>query len=224
MTYNYTHFGLKNYDLEHFSGPKVGDKASDFEAIALDGKKIRLSDFLGKIVVLESGSLTCPASVGTTKQMQKLVKKYTDVIFLFLYVREEHPGERTPKHHSFDEKFACARKFQQEEHDNRLIIVDDLEGSIHKQYGLFPNFVYVIDPEGYVAFRRPWNIPERLDETLKAMKERGVKRFPETYELPLLRNVGFRAIRRAGWRALWDLLLNFPMGLWIRYKLGRLQK
>lgn len=100
--------------------------------------------------------------------------------------------------------------------------MDDLEGTIHKQYGLLPNFVYVIDPEGYVVFRRPWNIPERLDEVLKEMIEKKTMRFPEAYELPKLHNVGFRALRRSGWLALWDIVLNLPMGIRTRYKLGKL--
>lgn len=102
--------------------------------------------------------------------------------------------------------------------------MDDLEGTIHKQYGLFPTFVYVIDPEGYVAFRMPWNVPERLDEVLKAMIEKKIMRFPETYEFPKLHNVGFRALRRSGWQALWDVLPNIPRGLWTRYRLKKLSR
>ena len=56
------------------------------------------------------------------------------------------------------------------------------------------------------------------------MVEKKIIKFPEAYELPKLRNVGFRAIRRAGWRAVWDIVLNFPRGPYIRYKLGRLSK
>ncbi len=232
MTYNYKHFGFKPYSeestgrflLERLEGPKIGIVAPDFEATTLDKKTIRLSDFRGKIVVLEAGSSTCPATIGTTSDMQKLVRKYPDIVFILLYVREAHPGERTSEHRSFEEKFACARRFKEEEHDNRLILVDELEGTIHKTYGLFPNFVYVIDPDGYVAFRRPWNVPERLDKVLTAMIEKKTMRFPEAYELSKLRNVGFRAIRRAGWRAVWDLVLNFPRGLYILYKLGRLSR
>ena len=232
MTYNYKHFGFKPYSeestgrflLERLDGPKIGTVAPDFIATTLDKKKVRLSDFRGKIVVLEAGSGTCPATIGTTSDMQKLVRKYPDIVFLLLYVREAHPGERTPAHRTFEEKLACARRFKEEERDNRLVLVDDLEGTIHKQYGLFPNFVYVIDHEGHVVFRRPWNVPERLDETLKAISDKQAVRFPEAYELPKLRNVGFRAIRRAGCQAVWDLALNFPRGLYILYKLGRLNK
>lgn len=222
--YNYKHFGLKEYDFERFEGPRVGQIAPDFEAFTIEGKKVKLSDFRKKIVVFESGSSTCPLTVGIINTMQKLMRKYPHVIFLLLYVREAHPGERTPAHRTFEEKLSCARRFKEEEHDNRLILVDNLEGTIHKQYGLYPTFVYVIDPEGYVAFRMPWNVPERLDEVLEAMSEGKVARFPESYEPPKYPHGGFRALRRAGWQALWDVLLNIPRGLWTRYKFRRLKK
>lgn len=102
--YNYKHFGLKEYDLEHFEGPRVGQIAPDFEALTVEGKKVRLSDFRKRIVVFESGSSTCPATVGIIDTMQKLTRKYPQVIFLLLYVREAHPGERTPAHRTFEEK------------------------------------------------------------------------------------------------------------------------
>jgi len=221
--YNYPHFGRKEYNLEQFSGPRIGEKAPNFEATALNGKQVHLNDFQGRTVVLESGSITCPATAGTTPSMQELVEKYHDIAFLLLYVREAHPGKKIPEHSSFEGKVACAQRFQKEEHDNRLILVDDLEGTIHKQYGLLPNFVYVIDKKGDVAFRMPWNIPDKLDEVLNAVQEGKTVRFPEKYYLPPYKNVGFRALPRAGWRAILDVVINIPQGLWTRYKMSKLE-
>lgn len=224
MEYNYKHFGFQEYDLEHFEGPKVGTKAPDFSALTLDKKTLRLSDFQGKIVVLENGSLTCPATAGTTSDMQEFVRQFPDIVFLLLYVREAHPGERIPLHASFEDKFLCAKRFQEEEKDNRIILVDDLEGTIHKQYGLFPNFIYVIDPKGYVAFRTPWNVPKRLQEVLSHMRKYPAARIPEKYLLPDIKHVGFRAIKRAGWRAALDLIPNIINGIRVRSRLKRLAR
>jgi len=220
--YNYKHFGYKHYSLEHFDGPKIGAMAPDFTATTLDNKTMRLSDFRGKIVVLESASITCPATIGTTNDMQQLVRKYPDIAFLLLYVREAHPGERIAAHASFDEKLSCAKRFHEEEHDNRIIVVDDLEGVVHKQYGLFPNFVYVIDPDGYVAWRTPWNVTKRLNEVLASIHKNSHARFSEEYLLPDIKNVGFRALPRAGWRAILDLIFNIPYGIWIRHRLKKI--
>ena len=227
--YNYKHFGFKPYEdsagrflFERFEGPKIGTIAPDFAATMLDKKMIKLSDLRGKIVVLEAGSSTCPATIGTTNDMQKLVLKYPDIAFLLLYVREAHPGERVPAYTSFNEKLSCAQRFYEEEHDNRIIVVDDLDGSTHKRYGLFPNFIYVINPQGYVAWRTPWNVPERLDKVLASMRGNPKTRFTEEYLLPDVKHVGFRAFRRAGWKAIVDVITNIPRGIWIRYRLKKL--
>jgi len=220
--YNYKHFGFWHYSLENFDGPKIGAMAPDFTATMLDNKTTRLSDFRGKIVVLESASITCPATIGTTNDMQRLVRQYSDVTFLLLYVREAHPGERITAHTSFDEKLSCAKRFQEEEHDNRRIVVDDLEGTAHKQYGLFPNFVYVIDPEGYIEWRTPWNVTKRLNEVLASIHKNPHVRFPEEYLLPYIKNVGFRALKRAGWRTILDLIPNIPYFIWIRHRLKKI--
>ena len=220
--YNYKHFGFWHYSLEHFDGPKIGAMAPDFTATTLDNKTMRLSDFRGKIVVLESASITCPATIGTTNDMQQLVRQYPDIAFLLLYVREAHPGERIAAHTSFDKKLSCAKRFREEEHDNRIIVVDDLEGTVHKQYGLFPNFVYVIGSDGYVAWRTPWNVTKRLNEVLASIHKNPHARFSEEYLLPEIKNQGFRALPRAGWRAILDLIPNIPYGIWIMYHFKKL--
>ena len=228
--YNYKHFGFKPYTeestgrflLERLEGPKVGTMAPDFSATTLDKKTIKLSDFRGKTVVLEAGSGTCPATIGTTSDMQKLVREYPNITFLLLYVREAHPGERVPAHASFDEKLSCAQRFYEGEHDNRIIVVDDLDGTVHKQYGLFPNFVYVINPQGYVAWKIPWNVPKRLDEVLASLRKNPETKFSEEYLLPDIKHVGFRALRRAGWKAIIDVIRNIPRGIWVRHRLKKI--
>ena len=219
---NYKHLGFGHYSLENFDGPKIGTIAPDFTATMLDNKTTPWSDFRGKIVVLESASITCPATIGTTNDMQQLVRQYPDVAFLLLYVREAHPAERIPAHTSFDEKLSCAKRFHKEENDNRIIVVDDLEGTVHKQYGLFPNYVYVIDPEGYITWRTPWNVTKRLNGVLASIHENFHARFSEEYLLPEIKNQGFRALKRAGWRTILDLIPNIPYFIWIRHRLKKI--
>ena len=61
--YNYAEFppSMGNSDFAGFKNaePRVGQQAPDFEAILLDGPKVRLSDFISKgPVVIEFGSIT----------------------------------------------------------------------------------------------------------------------------------------------------------------------
>ena len=61
--YNYPafSFGLDGPGIETWlrDGPKPGEPAPAFELPALDGDMVRLSDLLGRPVVIEFGSYTC---------------------------------------------------------------------------------------------------------------------------------------------------------------------
>ena len=74
--YNYEHFSAADYDLVTFAGPKVGENAIDFTVTDLAGQPVTLSDFFGKIIVLETGSLTCPQSVSNIDPMNSLADNH----------------------------------------------------------------------------------------------------------------------------------------------------
>ena len=58
--YNYDHFGLDHRTMDHLEGVSIGESAPDFTAMRLDGTTVKLSEFRGKPVVLETGSVSCP--------------------------------------------------------------------------------------------------------------------------------------------------------------------
>lgn len=207
--YNYGRFRARYYTLTDFPGPTVGEKAADFVATALDGQQVRLSDFLGKKVVLETGSITCPGYVPRIRSMNEVAQEHPNVVFLVLYVREAHPGSRIPQHTSSDEKLALANRLPAEEDENRMILVDDLDGTAHQLYGSLPNVVYIIDEEGRVAFRMDWNDPEVVDKVLSGEKYDHLvtNDHREPAKSPV---AALRVLRRAGWGAIWDLALSLP--------------
>lgn len=69
-----------------------------------------------------------------------------------LYVREAHPGEKLSAHKSYEQKRAQADQFRQATGTRWPILVDEIDGQVHKQYGLLPNSVFVIDADGRVSF------------------------------------------------------------------------
>lgn len=189
-------FGLKRYNYDSFtnhelirhaaradfgSGPRPGDKAPDFELRDLRGNRVRLSDFEGKKnVVLSFGSATCPFTASSIGRLNDLYKDYRssrDVKFLFVYIREAHPGEKLPAHQSYGDKLRAAETFREEEHVEMTILVDELEGAIHRRYGKMPNPTYLIDKSGRVAFRSLWSkvnsLAAALEELRAVQKERG---------------------------------------------------
>jgi glutathione peroxidase-family protein len=224
-------FGFKPYNYSSFSkdvllkdiaasktsagSPHPGDRAPSFEARSLEGDRISLSDFEGKQnVVLTFGSATCPMTVGSVRALNNLYDEYNgeDVQFLFVYVREAHPGNDLPAHESMDDKIAAAELLREEEDVEMPILVDDLKGTIHKRYGKWPNATYIIDKSGRVAFRSLWSRPRQieaaLDELLERQQERDVEHAivngGEDTSMPVARSMlhTHRALERGGDKAI----------------------
>jgi alkyl hydroperoxide reductase subunit AhpC len=182
--YNYEIFQrnrlLRDLAGSQFGGaPRAGDRAPDFEARTLDGDKIKLKDFRGrKNVVLTFGSATCPQTAGSLPGMNNLYEERDpNVEFFFIYTREAHPGERLSAHRSDEDKRRAAELLRETEGIDIPIVVDELNGSIHRKYGTLPNPTFVVDKSGRIAFRslgtRASVINAALDELLEVQQEEG---------------------------------------------------
>jgi peroxiredoxin len=194
------------------SGPRPGESAPDFEARTLDGDRVRLHDFFGdRNTVLTFGSATCPFTAACLRGLNQLYCEYDaeDVQFLFVYVREAHPGERLPAHRSWDDKYRAAELLRRAEDVEVPIVVDDLEGRVHKKYGSMPNPTFVVDRSGRVAFRQLWTRPKALREALEELLEVQEQRdrdhavVGDDKSIPVLHGVLHlhRALERGGHRA-----------------------
>ena len=136
-TYAYPRFKMSNYELGYFPGPKAGEEVDyDYTLTDLDGKEVSLADYKGKWLVIESGSLTCPMYVKNVKPYAKLKEKYPDVEWLVVYVREAHPGEKAKQAETIEEKIAYAKRNRDDYNEERKIIVDDVAGKWHHDWGL----------------------------------------------------------------------------------------
>lgn len=157
------------YNLEEFApaGPtptnpgetmpaKVGAMAPDFTAQMLDGKAVCLSDFRGKRhVVMMTGAVTSPMCAFEVPAFNQLQQEFAsrDVSLFLLYTRESHPAERYPSHGSWEQKLNCAHDLQRLENVQLPILVDHLDGRIHRNYGAWPNALFVIHKDGRLIFR-----------------------------------------------------------------------
>ena len=159
----------RNYNLSEFasavptsSNPgetmaaKVGLPAPDFEAWGLDEAMVRLSDFRDKRhAVLMTGAVTSPMCAFEVPAFNQLQQEFArrDISFFLLYTRESHPAENYPSHTSWEQKVSHARDLQRLEHVQLPIIVDGLDGKIHRSYGIWPNAIFVIHKDGRLIFR-----------------------------------------------------------------------
>ena len=218
--YNYEHFSREIFhDLAQtsFSGPAPGERAPDFRATSLEGDSVRLSDFAKKKnVLLLFGSATCPMTASSISGINQLYDRFRgdDIEFLFVYVREAHPGEVIPAHRSMREKVEAARLLRDEEEMQMPILVDDLRGSIHRKYSKLPNPAFLIDKSGRVAFLSMWSKPETLgeaiEELLELQEDRGVDHLivhggqDLSMPMPYSALSAYRALERGGKQSLSD--------------------
>ena len=206
--YNYKRYKMSEYDLGAFPGSKAGELAENFTVYDQNGKPVSLYDFRGKWVVLETGSITCAMYVKNIPGIKELQVKYPDVEFLLVYVREAHPGSRLGPHQSNGQKIERAEKLRQFYDEPRKILIDDLQGKMHKAYGELPNMVYIIDPDGRIIYRSDWAFPKRIDKILQNRDKINTNEHVQI--ITAAPWIMIPVVLRGGWDALWDISIALP--------------
>lgn len=121
---------------------RAGNKAPEFTLANYDGKTISLSDYKGKIVVLEWFNYECPFvkyHYEKAKTMIELPNKYKDVVWLAI----NSTGHlTTEKNKEFAEK-----------HKLSYPILDDRSGKVGHAYGARTTpHMFIIDAKGNIAY------------------------------------------------------------------------
>ncbi len=101
-----------------------GSEAPDFAIAGLDGKKVRLSDFKGQIIVLQLGTTWCPDCVGQSADLMKIGPFLSDhgVVLVDVFIQE---GRRSVGNFLRDKKFAM----------QMVPLLDD--GQAHRAYQVY---------------------------------------------------------------------------------------
>lgn len=129
---------------------KTNDPAPDFTLTSCDGKTVKLSDYHGKIVVLEWFNYGCPFVRKHYKNgdMQALQAMYTRKGVIWLGINSTHP-----KHENFltPEQVAAQRK---ELGIQSTAMLADPDGRVGRLYGAktTPHF-FIINTQGRVAYQ-----------------------------------------------------------------------
>lgn len=107
--------------------------------------------------------------MGEVSPLNELYRRYRDKGFEFLtvYVREPHPGEHYPHHTSWEQKLRYARQCREEDGIETTLLVDDLEGTVHRAYGTLPNMVYIVDKDGKIAYKAMWTDHQEIEQVLE---------------------------------------------------------
>jgi len=127
----------------------VGEKAPEFTGVDTNGTEHSLSDFEGKIVVLEWSNHECPYVVKhyDSGNMQKIQKEATDDGVVWLTVVSSAEGKQgylEPEE---------ANALMEEQGSNATARIMDPSGEIGKAYGAKTTpHMYVIDEEGMLVY------------------------------------------------------------------------
>lgn len=143
--------------------------------------------------------------------------------WLFVYVREAHPGERFSAHGTYEQKLRQAELFRQDEALPWPVLIDQLEGRVHRAYGLLPNPLFLIDSDGRVAFRGNFAHAPTLRRALEQLVQqhgRGVTAAGEDKKPHMLgaSAFGWKALVRGGDRSVRDVVQRMPplaANLWL---------
>lgn len=152
-------------------GPEPGEPFPDFELRTVAGERIQKGDYVGRPLIMQCASITCPVTRRAGPALRQLYNEYGDqVAFLTLYIREASPEGRYSQPHTFEQKLAHARDYQYRERVPWVVGVDDLDGTWQEALGISDHAVYVMAPDGTVAFRTTQMSNEQLlRETLNIL-------------------------------------------------------
>jgi peroxiredoxin len=143
-----------------------GKPAPDFAATDINGKTHKLSDYKGKIVVLEAYNLDCPFCANHFKSgaMQELQQWATSKGVIWLLVNSA--GRQSGSYRDA----ATAKKEWDELKIKATAWIDDHDGKVGKLYGMKTTpHMFVIDQKGLMAYQGAIdNLPEPEGDPRKA--------------------------------------------------------
>lgn len=151
---------------------QVGKPAPNFNGTDIHGKAVKLSDYKGKIVVLESFNPDCPFCQHQYRSgaVQELQKEFTNkgVVWLIVdSVNPKNPGHLTP---------AKAQKEWSKLHMNATDWIDDSSGIIGHLYDMQTTpHMFVINKDGTLVYDgamdnnpRPFGDPRKARNYVRA--------------------------------------------------------
>jgi Iodothyronine deiodinase len=182
-----------------------------------DGRRVTLGALAGdKPLVMVTGSLSCPMTVSALPYLRDLQDNYQLAFNIMLvYVREAHPGERYQQASSMEEKRHHACEFASSYDLSVPVLVDELDGTLHKQLDTKPNSLHIINRQGEILFQALWSGDvEAVKQALSdiASGKTPEQKLSERMLSPFLRGAGYmhQILNKAGKRAYRELLFGAP--------------
>lgn len=147
------------------------------------------------------------------------------VQFVDILVRQGHPGPDVRPYRTFEEKMRDGERYKQDETIPWTVLVDDLDGTVHRQYGMIADPAYLIGTDGRAAFYNYWTHVPTLHRAIERLLERGgvgeIGEHRTPHMLAALTD-GWRGLRRGLPQSFTDLETALPgsaSGPWLGYQM-----
>ncbi len=218
MEYDYRSFRLPLLldSVAFAAGPAPGEAFPDFDLPTADGERLTLNDLLARgPALITLGSFTSPMVASASPSLRRLHGEFGHPItFITLYVREAHPGSRYPQPETMEAKLRHARDFAARDGIPWTIVVDDVEGTLHRQLEAKPNAAYLVAEDGVVLFRSLWSGHEWTIREALAVVAAGGRPMEERepFIVPMVAGLGemYRVLELSGDDAKRAVLYNAP--------------
>ncbi len=218
-TYRFDHFTLPLMIHDsRFSGDSLapGDVLPNQTLTRTDGTETDLRRVAAdRPLVLIVGSMSCPMTTSSLPRLVELEQKYREQLnFAFVYTREAHPGENYGQAQTLREKVQYAQDLETFYGVSWPVLVDDLDGTLHRLLDTKQNSVHIVSKDGTILFRALFASDGAIEDALRAVaageeprKSQGTARIR-----PALVAGGYinETLRRSGRRAYLDLLMSAP--------------
>ncbi|CAN5891762.1 hypothetical protein BH23ACT10_BH23ACT10_16490 [soil metagenome] len=207
--YNYDIFEPAPYVQADCSGPTPGTTLGDAIVERLDGPPIRLAEVADGPLVVETGSTTCPLYRRNIPKMRAVADAHP-AAFAMLYTREAHPGERRGAHRDMADKRAAAATLPDAAGEWRQILVDDLDGTLHRRLEGAPDSITVLDHAGTVLSYHHDGDPRAVGAFLDSLEAGRPDPSIRARFVPPAPHVALPALLVGGWQAVRDFARGLP--------------
>ena len=139
--------------------PVVGNRAPSFMLKDVRGNNVSLSDFKGKVVVMDFWTTWCSWCKETTQELEKLHNNYKDRDVVFLGISMDSGSNAEKKVRNFAQKYQLTY----------LMLIDDGSASKSYQVNKLPT-TYILDRDHIIKQIYPGYLPslgDRIAETIE---------------------------------------------------------
>jgi len=136
---------------------KTGHQVTSFTLHDVDGNPVSMSDYRGKVVLLEFWATWCPPCRLAVSELNGLAERFKDDDFAIIAA-------------SMDESVEDVRRFIEEKNINYVVVIDDMD--VNHTFGVtsIPT-TFIIDKDGKILRKHLGFMPGLADVFAKDIKE-----------------------------------------------------